>query len=89
MELDKVYKSIHEDSRPHNYIGGTLEIKGSSATVNVYVSNEKDEPVKADMTQDQSAVSGFVRVSGLYRWILVETAAGSPTVNAFGVAIGE
>lgn len=64
----------------------TFEVKGGS--VNIYISNEKDEPAdKTGMTLDSCSpfsedVYDFL---GQVRWILFEAASGTPIVNTLNL----
>ena len=64
----------------------TFEVKGGS--VNIYLSNQKDQPAdKTEMTLDSCSpfVEDVYDFLGQVRWILFEAASGTPIVNTLNL----
>lgn len=86
--LDTVYATVFQNNRIYDGINRSIEVTGGN--VNVYVSNSATEPAdESAMTQDQTSVTGMLEVSGMFRWILFESASGTPVVTTLGLLKGE
>lgn len=89
ITLDTVYKTLANarEGRGSTEVG-TPSIDISGGTINIYVSNAEDMPVKAAMTQSNADVAtGIHGVALQSRWILFESASSSPVVNEMGVVV--
>ncbi len=66
-------------------VPGSLEI--TDGTVNVYFSNADAKPADAtEMTVDQGGpYGGVVEIIQAAKWVLIETATGTPVTNQFRV----
>lgn len=88
MTLDTVYPTYAQvlGDTAANAQPGSLEISGG--TVNIYFSNDEDEPANAAaMTLDDgSPATGVLQVVQGARWVLVETSTGTPVVKEWRVA---
>lgn len=85
--LNTVYETLTHDKINTDFYPNatpTIEVSGSGASINIYGSNESSIPANAaamTLLQDSPYVEGFHTLNGAFKWILFETAAGSPTVK--------
>jgi len=84
LTLDTTYETYNAFAKRHGRTTekGSLIIKGG--TVNLYVSNAEVKPASAAAMQlDQSSPlgEGTETITGIVKWILIESAAGSPVVT--------
>lgn len=83
LVLDTVYRC---NSEPY---GGridvsmvSIEVFGAGTTVDIYVSNDVDEPADyTEMTLDTAGVDGINPFYGIPKWILFKTATGTPVIK--------
>jgi len=83
ITLDEVY-TVYRDNKYLQQNIPSIELSGG--TINIYVSNAEEKPLKAAMIQSNADLAaGIHAVAVQCKWILFESASGSPVVKEIGL----